>query len=147
MEKQHKARVVKVEGDFTEWYSPFFKDPYGDRTDYREYYDENILPIQPVIGPIVAGISEYLTGDLDCLADRITVNAVDLSDLSDWDRVRDGFCDAVEDALVTGEPLTFTFKGLNISITPFEKMPTVPEESYRVFGRFASLVKERVAAV
>ena len=138
----NKAKAVKVEGCFTEWYAPTFKDPYEDNEEYAEFYDQKILDMRPVIGPAVDGKDEFLTGDLDCLSDRITCGA------SDWDRARDGFADAVEKALATGKVQTFKYEGIDdIKITPYKELPKIPEEAYKVYGKFAELVKERVAAI
>lgn len=144
MKENQKSKVVavKVEGCFTEWYAPTFKDPYEDNEEYREFYDERILDFQPVIGPVVAGDTEYLSGDLGCLSDRITCGAWN------WAEAKDGFEDAVMKALATGEVQTFKYDGIDdIKITPYKKMPTIPEKSYEVYGKFASLIKERVAAL
>ena len=138
----NKAKAVKCEGGFTEWYAPTFKDPYEDNEEYAEFYDQKILDMQPVIGPAVDGEDEYLSGDLECLSDRITCGA------SDWYRAKDGFADAVEKALATGEVQTFKFEGIDdITITPHKELPTIPEKAYKVYGKFAKLVKERVAAI
>ena len=143
--KTAKAKVVKVKGCFTEWYAPTYKDPYEDNAEYAEFYDEKILALQPVIGPAVDGKDEYLSGDLGCLADRITCDAYDIGK---WEEAKNGFADAVETALATGEPQTFKFEGLDdIKITPYAEVPVIPEKAYEVYGKFASLIKERVAAI
>ena len=138
----NKAKAVKVEGCFTEWYAPTFKDPYEDNEEYAEFYDQKILDIQPVIGPAVDGKDEYLTGDLGCLSDRITCDA------DDWDKAKDGFEIAVNKALATGKVQTFKYAGIeDIKITPYKELPKIPEKAYKVYGKFAKLVKERVAAI
>ena len=143
---KNKAKVVKVEGCFTEWYAPTFKDPYEDNEEYREFYDENILPIQPMIGPAVDGEDENLSGDLDCLSDRITCDVV--PDLGAWKNAKEGFEDAVVKALATGNVQVFKFKGLeDVTITPYKEMPKIPERAFEVYGKFANLVKERVLAI
>ena len=140
-----EVKAVKVEGCFTEWYAPTFKDPYEDNAEYAEFYDEKILNWQPVIGPAVDGKDEYLSGDLGCLADRITCDAYDIGK---WEEAKNGFADAVEKALATGEPQTFKFEGLDdIKITPYAEVPVIPDNAYEVYGKFAGLVKERVAAI
>ena len=141
----NKAKAVKVEGCFTEWYAPTFKDPYEDNEEYAEFYDQMILDMQPVIGPAVDGEDEYLSGDLGCLSDRITCDACDFGK---WDEAKDGFELAVNKALATGEVIIFKFEGLDdIKITPYKELPKIPEEAYKVYGKFAELVKERVAAI
>lgn len=145
MNTNNKAKAVKVEGCFTEWYAPTFKDPYEDNEEYAEFYDQKILDMQPVIGPAVDGKDEYLSGDLGCLSDRITCDAYDFGK---WDEAKDGFELAVNKALATGEVIIFKFEGLDdIKITPYKELPKIPEEAYTVYGKFAELVKERVAAI
>lgn len=137
-----KVKIVRLVGCFTEWYAPTFKDPYEDNEDYAEFYDRRLLIMQPVIGPDVNGKDEYLTGDLGCLADRLTCDA------DDWDKARDGCMKAVKRALKSGKPQTFKFDGVTpIRITPYKRVPKIPEKSYEVYGKFASLVKERVAQI
>lgn len=141
----NKAKAVKVEGCFTEWYAPTFKDPYEDCEEYREFYDNEILPIEPVIGPAVDGEDECLSGDLGCLSDRITCDAYDFGK---WEEAKTSFADAVEKSLATGEVIIFKFKGLDdIKITPYKELPKIPEKAFKVYGKFAKLVKERVAAI
>ena len=141
----NKAKAVKVEGCFTEWYAPTFKDPYEDDADYQEYYDELILNSQPVIGPVVDGESNFLSGDLGCLSDRITCDAYDFGK---WEEAKASFEDAVEKALATGEVVVCKFEGLDdITITPYRELPPIPDKSYEVYGKFADLVKARVAAI
>lgn len=142
--KNNKAVAVRVEGVFTEWYAPSFKDPYEDNGGFREYYDEKMLSFQPVIGPIVAGDSEYLTSDLGCLTERLCVDVGSVT----WEDASGRLADMIEDSLADGKPRTFTYEGLeDVKITPYEKMPKVPEKSYEVYGKFAGLVKERVEAI
>ena len=138
----NKAKAVKVEGCFTEWYAPTFKDPYEDNEEYRKFYDKMMLDMQPVIGPAVDGDDEYLSGDLGCLSDRITCGA------ADWDKARKGLVKAIQKALATGEVQTFKSAFVDyVKITPYKELPKIPERAYNVFGKFAKLVKERVAAI
>jgi hypothetical protein len=138
----NKAKAVKVEGCFTEWYAPTFKDPYEDNEEYAAFYDERILDMQPVIGPAVDGETEYLSGDLGCLSDRITCDA------RSWDKARHGFAEAVKKALATGKVQTYKFVGMDdIKITPYKELPKIPEKAFALYGKFANLVKERVAAI
>lgn len=139
----NKAKAVKVEGCFTEWYAPTFKDPYEDCEEYAEFYDNEILPIEPVSGPAVDGESETLCPDLTSLADRMTCGA------ENWDKAREGLIKAIKEVLATGKAKTFTYEGLDddIEITPYKELPKIPEKAYKVYGKFAKLVKERVAAI
>ena len=137
-----KVKIVRIAGCFTEWYSPYYKDPYEDNADYAEFYDKKMLAMQPVIGPDVNGKEEFLTGDLGCLADRLTCDA------DDWDKARDGCMKAVERALKSGKPQTFRFDGVTpIRVTPYKRVPRIPDKSYKVYGKYAGLIKERVAMI
>lgn len=138
----NKAKAVKVEGCFTEWYAPTYKDPYEDNEEYAEFYDNHILAIEPVSGPAVDGESETLCPDITSLADRMTCDA------EDWDEARQGLIKAIEEVLATGKAKTFKYAGdEDVVITPYKEMPTIPEKAYEVYGKFASLIKERVAAI
>lgn len=138
----NKAKAVKVEGCFTEWYAPTFKDPYEDNEEYAEFYDQKILAMQPVIGPAVDGKDEYLSGDLDCLSDRLTCDA------ENWDKARKGLIKAIKEVLATGKVQTFKYEGMDdVKITPYKELPKIPEKAFKVYGKFAKLVKERVAAI
>lgn len=136
------VKIVRVVGCFTEWYSPYYKDPYEDDPKYAEFYDKKMLDMQPVIGPDVNGKEEFLTGDLGCLADRLTCDA------EEWGKARNGCMKAVRLAIKSGKPQTFKFDGVTpIKITPYKRVPKIPEKSYEVYGKFASLVKERVSQI
>ena len=147
MKDPNEIVAVKCEGCFTEWYSPFFKDPYEDNAEYRKFYDEKVLSFQPVIGPSL-GNDEWLVGDLDFLSDRLTVGAYF------WDVAKATFEKAVEVAMQSGEVqfVDFTYTDPNVKgirITPFRRkdMPKPDEEHLKVYGPFADLVRERVAAI
>ena len=43
MSRKNDVVAVKVEGVFTEWYSPKWREPYDDDADYRAYYEKHIL--------------------------------------------------------------------------------------------------------
>ena len=138
----NKAKAVKVEGCFTEWYAPTYKDPYEDNEEYAEFYDNHILAMEPVCGPAVDGESETLCPDITSLADRLTCGA------EDWDEARQGLIKAIGEVLATGKAKTFKYEGIDdVDITPYKEMPTIPEKAYEVYGKFASLIKERVAAI
>ena len=136
------VKIVRVIGCFTEWYSPYYKDPYEDNPEYAEFYDRKMLDMQPVIGPDVNGKEEFLTGDLGCLADRLTCDA------DDWDKARKGVIKAVKLAIKSGKPQTFRFPGVTpVRITPYRRVPRIPDKSYRVYGKYAGLIKERVSQI
>lgn len=147
MKDPNEIVAVKCEGCFTEWYSPFFKDPYEDNAEYRKFYDEKVLSFQPVIGPSL-GNDEWLCGDLDFLSDRLTVGA------DNWDKAKDAFEKAVEVAMQNGEVQVVDFhytepNVADIKITPYRRkdMPKPNEEHLKVYGPYANLMRERVAAI
>ena len=147
MKKNQKSKVVAVrcEGCFTEWYSPNFKDPYEDNAEYREYYNNHVLPFQPVIGPSLGDANdEYLTSDLQCHAERMCCDA------EDWDKATNAYADAIEQCIADGKPRTFKFEGLHdVKITPYtkENLPPVNEDSLGEYAEFKELIRERVAAL
>lgn len=128
--------AVKVEGSFSEWYSPNYRDPYDDDEDYRAFADKELWIKKPILLGAALGDDEtcYISNDLDCLADRICVEA------DDWESARQSFMHDVETALESGE----TIKG-EIRITPYRRgeLPPVNEASLAVYGRFAGLMRER----
>lgn len=147
MKDPNEIVAVKCEGCFTEWYSPFYKDPYEDNAEYREFYDTKMLDYEPVIGPSL-GNDEWLSGDLGCLSDRLTVDA------ENWDAAKKAMEDAVELALKTGETQVVDFrytepKVADIKITPYRRkdLPKVDEEHLKTYGKYADLMRERVAAI
>ena len=137
--------AVRCEGCFTEWYSPDFKDPYEDNAEYREYYNNYVLPFQPVIGPSLGDANdEYLTSDLQCHAERMCCDA------EDWDKATSAYADAIKQCIADGKPRTFKFEGLHdVKITPYtkENLPPVNEDSLGEYAEFKELIRERVAAL
>lgn len=141
--------AVKCEGGFTEWYSPFFKEPYNDNQEYRDYYNEHIIAVQPVIGPSLndGDDDECINDDLQFLAERMC------SDAKDWAGAIDEFKRAVNSVLRNGFvcSLDLTRYGMTdtIKITPYkrEEMPKPNENHLKVYGPYADLMRERVAAI
>lgn len=141
--KPYKVLAVRIQGDFTEWYSPFFKDPYNDDPKYRKYHDEVISNDIPVIGPSLGEgeNDENITADLACLAERLCVDA------EDWDEECEDFTEAVLGVFDTAEETTHvTCDNKKIIITPYFKhnFPKVNEESLKVYREYAGLLRERV---
>ena len=148
--KEKEFVAVKVEGRFTEYYSPFFTDPYEDDGEYREHYENNILPIQPVLGPSLGDSdNHFLTGDLNCLAERLACDCEGSENTAVWGDYTEKIADAIEAVLKSGEAATHTFGGLKIIITPFKRgeLPPINEEQLKVYGKYANLIRERVAAI
>lgn len=150
MKDPNQIVAVKCEGPFTEWYSPFFKEPYKDNEEYRKYYDEHIIDIQPVIGPSLndKDDEECLNDDLDCLSDRM------MSSAKDWKHAKKVFEDAVKEAIATGnkQVLDFRYTDPNVEdvvITPYRRceMPKPNENHLKVYGPYADLMRQRVAEI
>ena len=146
MKNPEEIVAVKCEGPFTEWYSPFYKDPYNDNEEYSEYYDENILDIQPVIGPSLSATDdeENINDDLGCLSDRM------MCESEDWDAARKRFEKAVRKALKVGETVTLEDSECGkIVITPYRRkdMPKPNEKHLKVYGPYADLLRQRVAEI
>ena len=138
-----KAKIVKVEGTLTEWYAPTFKDPFKDNKDFREYCLRTIPDNRGVHGPALDGFTEFLNGDLECLADRICD-----CELSDWIKAKRGFKKTVRRAIATGEVCLYKQKGVTpIKVTPYAALPKIPKRAYRVYGDFAELVEQRVKEI
>lgn len=137
--------AVKCEGVFTEWYSPFYKEPYDTNEEYRKYYDEVILLEKPMIGPAIGDNDEdFITDDLQCHAERA------VTDSDDWEKAIEDYKATVLMCLADGKPRTFEFKGVTpIKITPVKRgdMPPVNEKGLEVYGPFKDLAREAVEAI
>ena len=146
----NKVIAVRVAGRFAEFYSPFFSDPYEDNAEYRAFYDEHILPVQPVLGPCLGdGEHEYLTGDLTCLAERLACDCGGSEDTGVWEKCCNDIADAIEAVLKSGEAATHVIGGLQLVITPYRRgeLPPIKETHLKVYGKYADLIRERVAAI
>jgi len=147
MKNPEEIVAVKCEGPFTEWYSPFYKEPYNDNEEYRAYYDEHIIDIQPVIGPSLSATDdeENINDDLDCLSDRMMCATA-----GDWAEAKARFEQAVKEALQTGMVVKFTYEDCGaFVITPYRRkdMPKPNEEHLKVYGPYADLMRQRVAEI
>lgn len=142
---ENKVVAVKCAGCFTEWYSPYYKEPYEDNEEYRAYYDTHILDKQPVSGPSLGEVDdETITGDLQCLAERFT------SDTKDWHTATEDFITVVEKCIADGKMRKWQHSECgDVCITPYRKneLPPVNAESLAVYGSYANLVRERVEAI
>lgn len=137
--------AVKLEGPFTEWYSPYFKDPFNDNAEYRKYYEEHIIDQKPVIGPALGDDDDaYICDDLQYTAERY------MSGCNNWGKETDNLISQIERALESGVTCTYISDiGETIKITPYRKseLPPVNEESLKVYGPYSELIRERVAAI
>ena len=147
MKNPEEIVAVKCEGPFTEWYSPFYKEPYNDNEEYRAYYEEHIIDIQPVIGPSLSATDdeENINDDLDCLSDRMMCAAA-----GDWTTAKRRFERAVKEALATGKVVRFNDEDCgDFVITPYRRkdMPKPNKNHLKVYGPYADLLRQRVAEI
>lgn len=139
----NKAKIVKVEGAFTEWYAPGYENPYNDTDGFAEFQVEAGMPF--VYGPVVTdeSIGDNICDDLQCLCEREVVNEGD----DEWDENTGKLIEAAETALETGEVQKVKIGETVFTCTPYAAVPAIPDSSYEAFGEFAELVRERVAAI
>lgn len=139
--------AVKLEGCFTEWYSPKYKEPFEDNAEYRDYYEKEIMDKQPVIGPVLGGEDgQFLSDDLQCVAERLCCDA------HDWDKATDSLKATIEKCLTDGQTRIWKDEGgdvADVKITPFTKaaMPPLTDDALKVFGKFGYLIRERYEAI
>ena len=138
----HKAKIVKVEGAFTEWYAPGYVNPYNDTDGFAEMQDRAGMPC--VYGPVVTdeSIGDNICDSLLCLCEREVVN-----EEGDWYENTDKLVEAAETALETGEVQKVKIGETVFTCTPYAEVPAIPDSSYEAFGEFADVVRERVAAI
>lgn len=142
-----KPVAVKLEGCFTEWYSPNYKEPFEDNEEYRKYYEEHIIDKQPVIGPVLGGVDgQFLSDDLQCVAERLCCDA------HNWDKATGDLIATVEMCLADGKPRTWKdVDGVvqDVKITPVTKaeLPPLTDDALKVFGDFGWLIRERYNAI
>ncbi len=139
--------AVKLEGCFTEWYSPRYKEPFDDNADYSKYYVEHIMDKQPVIGPVLGGVDgEFLSNDIQCVAERLCCDA------HDWDKATEDLKATIEMCLADGKPRTWKDTDgvvADVKITPVKKaeLPPLTEDALKVFGDYGWLIRERYEAI
>ena len=145
MRNPNEIVAVKLEGCFTEWYSPYYKEPFEDNADYRKYYEENIIDKQPVVGPVLGGEDgAFLTNDLQCVAERLCCDA------KVWLTATEGLTAEIKMCLDDGKPRTWENAEVgSVKITPFtkEQMPPLTDDALEVFGKFGYLIRERDEAI
>lgn len=150
-EKKNKPTAiiaVKVVGPFTEWFLPTYREPYDDNEEYQEYFNEHIIDKIPVLGPSFGDCADDMSSsDLDCLADRM----VDASDTDNWSEARRQFINEMKVSLKSEGVLSrkVTICGEEFTFYPFtrETLPPVNEESLKVYGKMADLVRERAEEI
>lgn len=146
---EKKCVAVRVQGCFTEWYIPSYKEPYNDNDAYRQYFQENIIDKMPVLGPSLGDSEdENIVDDLECLAERIVCDAAP----KDLTPSILGLMGDIRECLQTGEPKTITpkwTKDYKIVLTPYtkEELPPVNGKSLEIYGKYADLIRARVAAI
>lgn len=137
MNKTSEFVAVKIEGPFTEWYAPTFKNPYEDSQEFCEWYDQNMLEDYPAVYGACLGEESYayVSADIDCLCDRLSDSG------ANWDDVYNHIKQALE--------FGTTFECDGVKITPYRKceMPPVNEDFIKHYGPYEGLMRERVAAI
>ena len=141
MRNPNEIVAVKLEGCFTEWYSPYYKVPFEDNADYRKYYEENIIDKQPVVGAVLGGEDgAFLTKGLQCVAERLCWDA------KGWLTETEGLTAEIKMCLDDGKPRTWENAEVgSVKITPFTKEQKHPltDDALEVFGKFGYLIRER----
>lgn len=149
MSTKNKVVAVRVKGSFTEWYSPYYKDPYEDNLEYREYYNKYIIDRLPIIGPSLAigdSEEEFIGGCIDSLAERMSSDA----HFSVWDKEIENLTAKIEEVLEKGEKVIYKSEECgDIEITPYtkENLPPPNEKSLELYGEYADLLRERVKQI
>ena len=144
MKDENQIVAVRCKGMFTEWYSPFFRDPFADDHEFREWYSEIFVHSKyDFSGPSLNkdDDGEVLTNDDSFLSERLTACE------EDWAESKNRVVDAIKEALSDGvEKYVTLASGDMITITPYKRrdMPKPPLELYAKYEKFASLMKERV---
>ena len=140
-----KPVAVKLEGCFTEWYSPTYKEPFDDNGEFHKYYSEHLIDSRPVAGPVLGGEDgHYIGGDIVWLVDRMCCGA------SDWQGASNSLRADVAASLVDGKTRTWNHPEVGeVKITPYTKaeMPPLTDEALAEFGPYASLIRERYEAI
>lgn len=147
MKDENQIVAVRCKGLFTEWYSPFFRDPFNDDKEYQKWYEENFIDSPHILlGPSLneKDKGEVLTDADVFLAERLTVCE------KHWAVSTKSVVYAMKEALKDGEEKYVNLaSGNTITITPYKRkdMPKPPLDLYAKYEEFASLMKERVESI
>ena len=143
---QNQIVAVKCDGCFTEWYSPFYREPFDDDDGFREYYEEHIIDIKPVLGPALGDCEDdFITDDIQCHCERMTCG-VD----GNWQAATDSYAAAIKKCLKDGKVRVWKFEGCDdVTITPYRRceLPPVNEDSLKIYGPYAELMRQRIAEI
>lgn len=150
-EKKNKTTeviAVKVEGPFTEWFLPTYREPYDDNEEYQRYFEEHIMDKIPVLGPSFGDCADDMSSsDLDCLADRMT----DANNADNWCEARRQFINEMKVSLksegVLSRKVTIGGEDYTFHLYTRSTLPPVNEESLKVYGDMAGLVRERAEEI
>ena len=138
-----KAIALKVTGHFTEWIAPTMEDPYENNADYRNWYEKSgmLAKLPSVLVPFGNGEDEYISSDVDCLADRLAMS----NDHAVW---------AEESALIRKALWTALNEGKRIEVMgivmePFNanELPVTPLERFEDYGPWAEKLRASVDAL
>ena len=137
-----KAKALKVTGSFTEWIAPEMNDPYSESAEYRDWYEANgMLDKQPsILYPFGEG-EDYISSDVDCLADRLATS----NDVAIWSRESELIKSALWTALNEGRRIEV----MGITIEPYEAkdLPITPLERFKDYGPYAETIRAAVDAL
>lgn len=138
-----KAVALKITGHFTEWIAPTMEDLYENNADYRNWYETSGMldKHHPALIPFGNGEHEYISTDMDCLADRLAES----NDTNLWTRATDLLKTALWTALNEGKRIEV----MGIVMEPFtaEELPITPLERFADYGPYANALRETVDAL
>ena len=138
-----KAIALKVTGHFTEWIAPTMEALYENNADYRKWYEESGMldKLPPVLVPFGNGEDEYISSDVDCLADRLATS----NDTTFWSRESELIKSALWTALNEGRRIEV----LGIVMEPLEAkdLPITPLERFADYGPWAEKLRAIVDAL
>lgn len=137
--------AVKCEGAFTEWYSPFYREPFDDDDGFREYYEAYVMDEKPVLGAALGECEDdFITDDLQCHCDRMAATC------DDWQAATEDYAATIKMCLADGKTRVWKFDGCeDVKITPYRRgeLPPVNEDSLKIYGPYAGLMRERMEAI
>ena len=138
-----KAIALKVTGHFTEWIAPTMEAVYENNADYRNWYEESgmLNKLSPVLVPFGNGEDEYVSSDVDCLADRLAVS----NDSAIWADENELIRKALWTALNEGKRIEV----MGIVMEPFNanELPVTPLERFADYGPWAEKLRASVDAL
>ena len=135
-----KAKALKVKGLFTEWIAPEMKDIYSESAEYRDWYEKSgmIAKLPAALVPFGECEDEYITTDVDCLADRLAMS----NEPAIWADEHELIRKALWTALNEGKRIEVM--GLVIEPYTAEELPVTPLERFADYGPWADKLRAAV---